>query len=364
MKDVSDIGYAYQPDVHFPAGDLLAEWLQRRGMSQAQFARRAALSTKHVNQVLSGTAGLSAEVAVAFEKVTGIPTRFWMQLESNHRAFEAQRQEATALEGKLGILDQFPVKQLVARGAIEHQASPVDQLRELLKFFGVANITALEDVWLAPTALRTSKAYTPNHAALAAWLRIAELEAEHIDTEPFDAEHCAKALEEFRSLTRIPGTKWVEQLGQRCAAVGIALVIVKELPGSRINGATRWLSPSKAMIALSLRHRRHDILWFTFFHELGHLLRHGKRRLFIDAEGTGIDQDLELDADRFATRILIPPSDEGELPHLGTPAEVEAFATRIGIHPSLVVGRMQHERLIPYNRWNQLIPKYRFHDDH
>ena len=148
-----------------------------------------------------------------------------------------------------------------------------------------------------------------------------------------------------------------------CAQIGIAVVIEGELPGCRINGATRWLATDKAMVALSLRHRRHDIVWFTFFHELGHLLRHSRRQTFVDAEGTGVPEDLELDADRFASRLLIPPDYERQLPELRTTEEVKDFAQRIGVGPSIVVGRMQHERLIPPNKWQPLIPKYRFHDD-
>ncbi len=363
MTTSSDPAFLYDPDVSYRLGRTLAEWLERNAMSQAEFARRASLSNKHVSQVINGPAGLSAEVAVAFENVTGIPARFWTQLESNHRAYEARTEEAISLAQHVGLLDRFPMKQLAARDLITGSGNPVERLRELLRFFGVANVDALKEVWLAPTALRASKAYEPNTPSLAAWLRIAELEAANISTETFDAQRCEDALDDFRALTQLGGIEWVERLEQRCAEVGIGLVIVKELPRCRINGATRWLSSDKAMIALSLRHRRHDTLWFTFFHELGHLLRHSKRQTFIDAEGAGIAEDLELDADRFASRLLIPPEYQAELHELSTPDDVVEFAARIGVGPSIVVGRMQHERLIPYSQWNQLIPKYSFHDD-
>ena len=363
MTTPSDPALSYDPDVSYRPGRTLAEWLKRRDMSQAEFARRASLSNKHVSQVINGPAGLSAEVAVAFENVTGIPARFWTQLESNYRAHEARTEEATSLAQHVGVLDRFPMKHLAARDLITGSGTQVQQLRELLRFFGVANVNALEEVWLAPTALRASKAYEPNTASLASWLRIAEREAAKIPTDSFDAQRCAEALDDFRALTRVGGTDWVEPLKQRCAEVGIGLVIVKELPRCRINGATRWLSSDKAMVALSLRHRRHDTLWFTFFHELGHLLRHSKRKTFIDAAGAGVSEDLELDADRFASRLLIPPEHQTELHDLSTPDDVEEFAARIGVDPSIVVGRMQHERLIPFSQWNHLIPKYSFHDD-
>ncbi|MBL8419274.1 MAG: hypothetical protein JNK92_01440, partial [Dechloromonas sp.] len=55
-----------------------------------------------------------------------------------------------------------------------------------------------------------------------------------------------------------------------------------ELPKTEVSGATRWLSPDKALIQLSLRYKSDDQLWFSFFHEVGHLLLHGKKEVFIE----------------------------------------------------------------------------------
>ena len=74
-------------------------------------------------------------------------------------------------------------------------------------------------------------------------------------------------------------------------------MILKELPKCRVNGATQWLSPEKAMVVISLRHRRNDIFWFTLFHELCHVLRHSKKQIFIDAQVSGIAKELEDEAD-------------------------------------------------------------------
>jgi HTH-type transcriptional regulator / antitoxin HigA len=116
------------------------------------------------------------------------------------------------------------------------------------------------------------------------------------------------------------------------------------------------------MIALSLRHRRNDI-WFTLFHELYHLFRHSKKETLVDTMGSGIDEDLESAADSSAPRLLIPRRFASELSDLTTAAAVEALADEIGVTPGIVVGRMQHEKLIPHSRWPQLSVRYRFDDD-
>jgi HTH-type transcriptional regulator / antitoxin HigA len=138
-----------------------------------------------------------------------------------------------------------------------------------------------------------------------------------------------------------------------CAACGVAVVFVPEVPGSRASGVTRWLTPVKALIQLSLRYRTDDHLWFTFFHEIAHVLRHGKTDVWIEATAS-VDDPHEAEADRFSRDVLIPPREAGRLPTLRSPSEVYDFADSIGIAPGIVVGRLQHDRYRPPSKGNQL----------
>lgn len=61
-------------------------------------------------------------------------------------------------------------------------------------------------------------------------------------------------------------------------------MIVPHFSKGRANGATRWISPSKAVIQLSLRYKWEDIFWFTFFHEAGHVVLHQKKQVFVEPQ--------------------------------------------------------------------------------
>ncbi len=361
MKPVEDL--AYEPTELVPPGETLAEWLDREDMTQAEFARRTSLTAKHINQVVKGGVGISPEVALAFERVTSIPARYWTQLDANYQTAKQRVLEAEALREHVDLVDRFPLKELERKGCIERKTRKIDKLRELLRFFAVADADALEEVWLRPALYRRSTAFEADEGALASWLRLAGLEASDVKTKPFDAAACRVAIEEIRALSTLPGIQWLEPLKKSCASVGIALVVLKELPKCRVNGATRWLSPDKAMVVLSLRHRRNDIFWFTLFHELCHILRHSKKETFVDTKGSGIAKELEDEADAFASRVLIPSRLAWELGELSTAGDVVTFANTIGVAPGIVVGRMQHEKLIPHSQWTSLIVRYRFADN-
>jgi hypothetical protein len=140
-------------------------------------------------------------------------------------------------------------------------------------------------------------------------------------------------------------------------------VIEKELPRARINGIVRWVA-DRPLIQLSLRHRWADIFWFTFFHEAAHLLLHDRRKLtFVDA-GAGSDS-LEIEADHFAARTLIPREFDDDLAAVTRNAEsIQALAKHIDVDPGVVVGRLQHDRRLRFNELNSLRTRFYFEDDY
>lgn len=341
MTDLGVNDLRYEPDEVLPPGETLAEVLEEAGMTQAELAQRTGLSTKHINQIIKGLAPITTETALLFERATGVRARIWSNLEIAYREHLSRREEEKTLLADVAWLDELPVKELIKRGFVDNVVEPVERVRSVCRFFGVANRHAWETLWHKPTHYRTSQAFNSDPGAVAAWLRIGEILAARITCRPFDHARLKALLPEVRDLTCEPEPSlWLPSLVSRCAEVGVAVVVVREVKGARINGAARWLTPDKALIQLSLRHRWNDIFWFTFFHEVAHLLLHSKKETFInEADGhSGVEQE----ADGFAAQALIPRRYEARLFGLNTEDEVRRFAAEIGVAPGIVVGRLQH----------------------
>ena len=352
-KVTESAGLKYLPDYAVPPGETLRDTIQAMGMSQADLSRRTGLSAKHINQIVQGTAPISPDTALALERVVGIPARFWNALEANYQARAIKLRERVVSDEDAIWLKKLPIKELIERGSLT-ETSSADELRDqVLAFFGVASRESWEAVWLSPQAsFRQSPAFQADPAATAAWLRLGELEAVDLEVSEFDRGRFQEALAEIRSIMVEPAERFEPEMRRLCAESGVALVIVDEIKGSRANGAARWLSPTKALIQLSLRGRWEDMFWFTFFHEAGHILLHGKRSAFVD--GVGMDGADEVEADSFAARHLIPPAHEPELLRVRTLDEARRFAVRLGIPAAVVVGRLQRERLLPRGVGNRL----------
>jgi len=141
-----------------------------------------------------------------------------------------------------------------------------------------------------------------------------------------------------------------------CSEAGVAVTFIPELPKIRVSGVTRWLSPYKALIQLNLRYKTDDQLWFTFFHEAGHIILHRKRAFFIDHEFNQSEDTEEQEANEFAANVLIPSKKLREFIRQDdkTREVIKRFASKIGIAPGIVVGRLQYEGILPYSHFNDL----------
>jgi hypothetical protein len=207
-------------------------------------------------------------------------------------------------------------------------------------------------------SFRKSPAFKSDAGAVATWLRLGELEAAAIECKPFNARRFRDALREIRTLTVTDPDEFVPRLVSLCAESGVAVVFIPEIPGTRVSGAARWLTPSKALIQLSLRGKSDDRLWFSFFHEAAHVLLHGKKEVFIhgkreDADVSPLDV-AEKEADSFAATSLIPRQLDAELRRLRTVPEIQQFAQGLGIAPGIVVGRLQNDGILEWNQCNNL----------
>lgn len=355
----------FEPNFAVPPGETLAETLETLGMTQAELAERMGRPLKTINEIVAGKAAITSDTALQLEKVVGVPASFWTNHERIYRDTLARHRETDELEQQLGWLKTMPVKQMVRARWIVAADEPVAQLRILLSFFGVAGVDEWRSLWESPEAIyRKSPAFTANRPATAAWLRQGELEAQKLNCAPFDETHFSEALGRLRGLTAKDPAEFVPALQEHCAAAGVAVVFVPPLPGVRAYGATRWLHSTKALVQLSLRGKTDDHLWFTFFHEAGHVLKHGKRAVFVeDGDPKAAARDpREAEADAFACDLLIPTAEHERFCTNAdfSVAAIRKFANRLGIAPGIVAGRLQHEGKLAFSRANQLKRRFDF----
>jgi hypothetical protein len=249
---------------------------------------------------------------------------------------------------------------MARRSWVRATRSKIERVQELLAFFGVASLSRVSTVQQAAFR-RSGSIKRTSPEALAAWLRKGEKEARNMDLRPYDGAAFRDVLVEARGLVCKPVREWQHALRSLCASCGVAVVFVPHLPKTYAHGATKWLTPNKAIVQLSIRYSYEDIFWFTFFHEAGHILKHGKSRQFVDQDGMRRTAE-EIEADAFAANLLIPRQEYlafADRPRFSL-AGVVSFANEVDISAGIVVGRLQHDKRIPQSHLNRLRRKLKW----
>lgn len=344
--------YPYETAEVQAPGETLRETLDALEMSQSKLAARTGLTLKHINQIVQGNATITPATAIALERATGVPASTWNNLEADYQDRKARTEEVDSLARQSQWLDRMPIKELKDRGYVTAtRRTPGLLLQQVLTFFGVGSITAWETSWAEPAAkFLQSSAYQIDAGAVAAWLRLGEVEAERVarsvSFEPFDRAVLKAFLPKLRAMTTQTPDEFYPDLVATCAAAGVCLVVVPDVAGTRASGASRFISPSRAVVQLSNRGKRNDKFWFALFHELGHLLLHSKKDTFMrfeDTEPGGASVQIETEANDFAGRLLIPTEAEPALRAIKSPVDAAALANRLGIAPGIVAGRYQRD---------------------
>jgi HTH-type transcriptional regulator/antitoxin HigA len=341
-------------DLPIPPGELLTETLESLNLSQAELARRMDRPVQAINEIARGTKEITPETAIQLERVLGVPAHIWLGLETEYQHTKARLADRKRLEEEAVVAKQFPCSVLMRLGWIPKARDWATRAEHLLSFFGVGSLRVVREAEAA--AYRVSRARRAQPEALAAWLRKGALEAKGISTKPFSEERLRAFLPDLRRLTTEAPSVFEPAVKEGLAACGVVVALLPHLPKTHAHGAARWLSPEKALVQLSLRGKWADIFWFSLFHEIGHLLLHGRREVFIEWEERD-DDGHEREADEFASDLLIP---RDALQHFiethnrVSRADVIALAHSQNIAPGIVVGRLQHEGVIRYSDLNAL----------
>jgi HTH-type transcriptional regulator/antitoxin HigA len=348
-------------------GEIVSDYLEFYGWTQQELARRTGLTPKTISEICNGKGPVTPTTALAFEKVLRRPAHLWLNLQRQFDETEARYREVVRSAEWLEWAHKFPVKEMRRlRFSIPEGRSDIDAL---LSFLGVASPQSWQSVWgAAAVAYRQTRKFATSPEAISAWVRETELIAAQIATTNFDEALARASIAELRHLTRTSANAVMDPIQTLCARFGVAVVWVPELPHSGISGCARWLSDKKALIGLTLRYKTDDQMWFTFFHELGHLLLHKKKRSFVldnaadDLSDRIVDpemQQIETEANTFAADTLIPPTALTELvrhPEI-TNEIIHDFAEAVDIGPGIVVGRLQHDGLLEKHQGNALKQK-------
>lgn len=343
----------FMPSVAIAPGETIKENMKFLGMNQRELASRLDITTKHLSNIINGKVPITNETALKLENVIGPSAQFWMNLETNYGLAKTRLEEKEKLDGDLNILKDIPYNEMNKNGWVKDTRNRKERVLNLRKFFGVSNLESIKSSYAV--AFRKHKEINEiSDYGVLAWLREAELEGLSIELDKFNKVKLKNYIPKFRELTLKNSQNFFPEMASLCAECGVSLVLIPYVPKTYICGATIWRN-NNPIIALSMKGKKADIFWFTFFHEVAHLLEHSEKQFHINYE-TDKEED---EADNEARNYLITKEQYEKFiknDNYNDMGEITKYSKKIGIAPYILVGRLQHDGYIGRNQYNELRP--------
>lgn len=329
--------------VAFPPGDFLAEELDARGWTQADFAEIIGRPAQLVSGIVAGKKEITRDTATEFAAALGTSAEYWLNLQNLYELklkesdpVAAERLEDVRTRARMNEL--APVAALRKRGVLP-KGTLRDEAAALCELLGIGTL-ADEPAWTA--AARRHNHDDPVTPTQQAWVALTRRRANSLTVQSYDRGGLVAMAKDLSRRVVAPAD--FAELPQKFAEVGVRLVFEEALPGSRIDGAAYLLDadPGQPVIALSGRGKRFDKVLFTLLHEVAHVINGDLDGVapLIDEDG-GPNGDQEESANESARVWCLP----GELspPAVIRRPWVNTEAKRLGVHPLLVIGRLQND---------------------
>lgn len=354
----------YKDIVAFHPGYYVADIIEDMGISQAEFATRMGTTAKTLSNLVNGQINLSNDLAKKLSVMLGTSSEIWLNLQStyNHKIVEIEKEKDFDSQKDIVALIDYSyfvkVANLPATRDIREKAA------NLCKFFMISNLQILaEPDFLVNFRTGISNVEYKNIINARAWIQTAMNFSKSIPTSPFNAEKLKSFLPELRTMTIQDPNIFLPRMKDIFSQCGVAFVLLPNLKNSGINGAVKWVNNDRVVLAMNNRGLDADKFWFSLFHEIKHIFQQKIKTVFISyttKDMSDYDSVLEKEADEFASNFLISKAQLRSFSptKYTSDEEIITFAKSIGIHPGIVAGRLQHEKILPPNRCSNLKEKY------
>ena len=350
----------YNDKIAFHPGYYISEAIEESGLTQYDFAKRLDTTPKNISCLVNGEQNLSVDIAMKLARMLDTSVEYWLNLQSAYDTVSAEIKSDEALEEERRIFSYLDYKYFQNNFNLPALPRKIDQqIKQVRKFLKVSTLSVFKDRNMAVNFRSSGDQLTEANIVKAnIMVQIATNLALSNPAPKFDRYRFNKTVDYALTLTS-NHQEFYRLLYQAFYDAGVNFVILPNMPGSKINGATKKIK-SNIMLMVNDRRLNADTFWFTLFHEIGHVINGD---LGITFEGK--IHHAEDEADTFAENKLIPADAYQqflrECNHRFTLQGILRFARFIDRDPGIVLGRLQNDGKIEYGdrRFASLQKRYK-----
>lgn len=337
----------YNDKIAFHPGYYIKEILDDSGLTQEDFAKRLGTTPKNFSLLIRGEQSLSIDIAMKLSRMIGTSIAYWLNLQNAYDSLIAEFKSEEELVEERTVFECLDYKYFRDNFELPDLPRKKDeQIKRMREFLGVASLTVFAKRDMAVSFRSASEEMTDANIVKAnVMVQIAINRALEVVAPKFNKSKFEEAIRYALTLTRNHG-EFYPLIRKAFMDAGVVLVILPNLPGSKINGATKKLGNSNIMLMVNDRRLNADSFWFTLFHEIGHIIN-GDYGISFEKEVGKIEDS----ADKYAEDMLIPPALYKEFVKQKK-FDVQSicrFAEKIDRAPGIILGRLQNDKLVRFD---------------
>lgn len=344
-------------------GETIKELLETNHYTQQDLADKLNMDLKTVNEILNGKAPITVETAIKLEMIFNVDAIFWNNLEFNYRKKLKEFKEQEYIEQEYNEIKQV-YKEMIKRNLVVDTKDKYKIIENFKKFMEITSIDSLKDEYYK-IACRKSNTKNMDINYLMVWIQIGLRKAREIEVKEYNKEKILSKIDEIRELTLLNNQQIArKKLISICSECGIVVNFEKSMPNTAIYGIAKWLNSTTPFIQISDRGKNVATFWFSFMHELGHIIKGRKKMIFLDMDHNIIDNDKDIQflkdveeakADKFSRDVLIPEIEYKknleniEIKNIKQ-QDIIDFSRKVRIAPCIIAGRIKHDKEIYDNK--------------
>lgn len=347
----------YNDTVAFHPGYYIKEIVVESGLTQEDFAKRLDTTPKNLSLLIRGEQSLSIDIAMKLSRMIGTSVNYWLNLQNAYDALIAEFKSQEELIEERKVFDFFDYKYFRENyGLPDLPRKKDEQIKALREFLNVATLTVFTKRDMA-VSFRSSTESLEEASTVKAntMVQIATNKALAVEAPKFNKKKFEEAVQYALTLTK-NHNEFYPLIRDAFREAGVVFVIMPNLSGSKINGATKKIGDN-IMLMVNDRRFYSDSFWFTLFHEIGHIIN-GDYGISFEKESG----EQEFAADLFAEDSLIPREQYRDFVASGRFGlnDIIHFADSINRDPGIVLGRLQNDGLVGFDDWTMKPIKHKY----
>lgn len=347
----------YKDLIAFHPGSYVEDIIEELNITQAEFAERLGTSSKTVSKIVNGEENISKDIANKLAKLTGISIKTWLNLQVAYdiKVLEIENKQN---DDEAHVCELIDFSYFKKHHFLEAKKfSMEEKVVALRKLLNISNLSKLYEFNSAVSYRNTRDFSDKSIVNSNIMLELAINSARDVTDNKYKRKDLEAVLPRIRKMTLEPPRIFYPKLRELLLECGIVLVGLPKLQNANLNGATKKFRNGSVLLLITDRNKRSDIFWFSLIHELGHIYYDD---FYSDYKDKDTYREKEERANQFALDFFIPQELYQEFLEKSdfSAVAITEFADRLELCPSILIGRLQNDKYIGYDKFSYLKKNY------